>query len=236
MSRQKRRQYLCLAGGAVTTALAGCFGDTDTGGDEDDTATPTSGDTGDEEDTPDGEDTATPTSGDTGDEEDTPDGEDTATPTNTEDSLPEVETSSERDTEITFAIESETEDFETLTVDFDRIEFVGGSDTDDVTVRIEDTDLDFADLPDDGKTYLDTEPFPSGTYLSIDIYVTVQESELSEGGTASFDYEPPVSEVEEREISDDRYQNFTYTIAARKALSGDAYELSITRRVAYGAP
>lgn len=200
MSTPNRRQYLLLASGTATTALAGCFGDA--GGD-----------------------------GDTPDDE-----EDTATPTSTEPELPRVEAQSELDTEITFAIESEAEDFETLVVDVDRIEFLGDSDTEDVTVQIEDTGLDFTDLPDDGKTYLDTEPFPSGTYTSIDIYVTVQESSLSEGGSADFDYEPPVSDDDTVEISDDQYQNFTYTISARKPFTENDYTLSITGQVAYGAP
>ena len=169
---------------------------------------------------------------------DTPDEDSgtTATPTSSEEEFPIVEASSDLDTNITFAIESETPDFETLVVDVDRIEFIGATNTDDATVRIEDTGLDFTALPDDGKTYLDNEPFPSGTYTSIDIYVTVQESSLAESGSATFDYEPPVSDDDTIEISDDQYQNFTYTIAAQKPFTEDTYTLSITGLVAYGAP
>jgi hypothetical protein len=38
------------------------------------------------------------------------------------------------------------------------------------------------------------------------------------------------------EISDEQFQNFTYTIAARKPFTEDTYTLSITGQVAYGAP
>ena len=205
MSTPNRRQYLILAGSTVTTALAGCISDT---GSEDDT-----------EDDSDSED----------DTETTP--EVSETPTST---TPEVQASN-GDTNLTFALEGRADDFDSLVVDIDRVEFIGQSGTDDVTVAIDDTGVDLTTLSD-AKTYLDAEPFPSGTYASIDMYISVQENSLSNGGTATFDYEPPVADEDTTEISDDQYQNLTYTIGAEQPFGESTYTLSVVGTTAYGAP
>ena len=199
MSAPNRRQYLRLAGGTVTTALAGCTGDSLSNGDATDSESGT------------------------------------VTPTSTEAQLPKVEASSELDTTLTLAIGGRADDFDSLVVDIDRIEYIGQSGTDDVTVSIGDTGVDLTTLSD-SKTYLDTEPFPSGTYASVDMYVSVQDNSLSDGGSVTFDYEPPASDENTIEISDDEFQNLGYTISAYKPLGESTYRFGMSYTFGSGAP
>ena len=96
------------------------------------------------------------------------------------------------DATVTFALGGGAPDFETLTIDFDRIVFRGDSGTDDATVQFADSGLDLTALSDEGKTYFEDEPFPSGNYTSADCFLTVQAATLSDGGgEATFSGDSP---------------------------------------------
>lgn len=187
MTDPNRRECLVLAGSAVTTTLAGCFGGTDSGG-----------------------------------EDDTPTG-----------FAAEVQ-ASDYDTNLTLIIRSRDLDFESLIVDVDRVEFIGQGGTDDATVEIEDTGLDLTEMPDDGRTYLYKEPFPSGTYAEIELYITVQENTHSNGESQTFDYELPLLDEDTKEIFDTAIGRLRYTLAARSSSDEDPYRLDLAGKVADG--
>lgn len=187
MTTPTRRQCLILAGGAVTTGLAGCI------------------------------------------EDDSDDGGDTPTGV----SSVEVQ-ASEYDTTLTLIIRSRDLDFESVIVDVDRVEFIGQGGTDDATVEIGDTGLDLTEMPDDGKTYLYKEPFPSGTYAEIELYITVQENTHSNGESQTFDYELPLLDEDTKEISDTAIGRLRYSLAARSSFDEDTYSLDLGGKVADG--
>jgi len=97
------------------------------------------------------------------------------------------------DATVTFSLGGGAPGFESLTIDFDRVVFRGDTATDDATVQLADSGLDMTTLPEDGKTYFEDEPFPSGNYRSADCFLTVQEATLSDGGDAGFSGDSPVT-------------------------------------------
>lgn len=177
MPKPNRRRVLVLTGSALAGGLAGCSGG---GSGDTDSPTATGEDAG--TDTPGGESGGTDSPTATGDDAGTatPGGE---TP-NTQ--VPDG------DATVTLSIDGGAPEFETLIIDFDRIVFRGDTDTDDATVQIGDSGLDMTTLPEDGKTYLDEQPFPSGYYTTADCFLTVQEATLSDGGEATFTGDSPV--------------------------------------------
>jgi len=97
------------------------------------------------------------------------------------------------DASLTLSLSGGAPDFETLTIDLDRIVLRGTSGTDDVTVGIGDSGLDMTELPEGGKTYFEEESFPSGEYTTADCFISTNEAVTSEGNDATFGGDSPVS-------------------------------------------
>ena len=68
------------------------------------------------------------------------------------------------------------------------------------------------------------------------MYVSVQDNSLSDGGSVTFDYEPPASDENTIEISDDEFQNLGYTISAYKPLGESTYRFGSTSTFGSGGP
>jgi len=98
----------------------------------------------------------------------------------------------EGDATVTLTIDGDAPDFESVTVDIDRIEFRGDTGTEDVTVQIRESGVSFTTHPHE-KTYFRSKPFPSGAYTSADIYLSVSEATLPDGSLPTFDDEPPLN-------------------------------------------
>lgn len=165
------------------------------------------------------------------------DGEDTPTATGDESGTPTSANATatlqvpDGDATVTFSLDGGAPDFETLTVDFDRVVFRGDTDTDDATVQLADSGLDLTTVPDDGKTYFEDEPFPSGNYSSADCFLTVQEATLSEGGDASFTGEAPVTVDlvlfdEPLDVTSGGTKSITISLTANRAFEGNEFSFT----------